>query len=159
MHKDNWSLEEWLEHDPEGLNDLQSSNPLKFDQLNASYFGANNINGNKGYVGNKTDKITPTASLDKNNWSLEEWLENDPKGLNDLQRSNPLKFEQLNAAYYGEIKKSNSEKILSPQISASMPNSKQKVFSVNNGPKWKNIRGNTVDHGQTNKGLFYRLIK
>lgn len=88
-----WTFAQWQENDPKGLEQLSFRFPETFEYLfNAEYCPEkvkNNLN-------NKT-----MSNQNKEHWTFAQWQENDPKGLEELQKSNPQKFENLfNTQYY-----------------------------------------------------------
>lgn len=69
----------------------------------ANYDGTKKILEGMPAPSKASDNITPGASAatGRENWTLADYLDKDPKALTDLEKNDPDKFVALNEAYYG----------------------------------------------------------
>lgn len=76
QNKEHWTFAQWQENDPKGLEELQKSNPKKFEKIfNNQYHNDNSI------------EYPSTLPQDRKNWTFAQWQENDPNGLSDLYKN------------------------------------------------------------------------
>lgn len=87
-----WTLEDYLDKDPEALKVISETNPLYFEQLNGGYF-SNNI------TAKSQKEKKPEKSSDRSKWTLDDWIEKDPEGLHEMAKKNTEEFQRLNNEY------------------------------------------------------------
>jgi len=90
--RSDWTIDDYLDKDPDALLAMETANPALFAQLNAAYFGSS-VKSSK--------EPQPGVLHGRSGWTLDDYLDKDPDALLAMETANPALFAQLNAAYFG----------------------------------------------------------
>ncbi len=101
----NWTLEDYLDKDPEAYDQMKTTNPALAAQLENDYFGkpvTNKMNiGRSKYSSRAAANIVHTPNVAaRASWTLEDYLEKDPESYNQMKTTNPALAAQLENDYF-----------------------------------------------------------
>ena len=94
--RNNWTIQDYLDNDPEALNVMAATDPVRFMTLNDAHYAKAMA---MAYPGSKPAATIATPG-GRDNWTIEDYLENDPEALNVMAKADPVRFKALNDVYY-----------------------------------------------------------
>lgn len=93
-----WTLDDYLDKDPEALAAMKQSDPTYAKRLEDEYFGNSGKQITKNVAPAATVSAVTTGS--RSTWTLDDYLDKDPEALAAMKQSDPAQAKRLEDEYF-----------------------------------------------------------
>lgn len=97
-----WTLEDYLDKAPKAYEQMKTINPQLAARLEADYFGSNQQKNNMVNGSTPASPVAFANDYSRASWTLEDYLDKDPKAYEEMKTTNPQLAAQLERKYFGK---------------------------------------------------------